>query len=186
MIDYELFSKIKHLHQNDGLTARQIARELILDVRTVDKWLKETHYRPRRSAQRPSKLDPFKEDIVRMLERHAYTAIQIFQQIREQGFDGQYTIVKEYVGHGIGTEMHEDPKVPNFVSRELLRNDIILKKGMILAVEPMVNMGRASVKTLSDGWTVVTKDRKCSAHFEHTIAVIEGGCDVLTAGEQGT
>ena len=97
MIDYELFSKIKHLSQSDGLTAPQIATELVLDIRTVDKWLNETQYRPRRSAQRPSKLDPFKDDIVRMLERHAYTAMQVFQQIREQGFDGQYTIVKEYV-----------------------------------------------------------------------------------------
>jgi len=97
MIDYELFSKINHLNQNDGLTAQQIARELVLDVRTVDKWLNEKQYRPRRSAQRPSKLDPFKSDIVRMLERHAYTATQILQQIREQGFDGRYTIVKEYV-----------------------------------------------------------------------------------------
>jgi transposase len=97
MIDYELFSKIKHLNKNDGLTAQQIARELVLDVRTVEKWLSETQYRPRRSVQRPSKLDPFKDDIVRMLERHAYTAMQIFQQIREQGFGGQYTIVKAYV-----------------------------------------------------------------------------------------
>lgn len=94
-----------------------------------------------------------------------------------------FSIVKDYVGHGIGTDMHEDPKVPNFVSRELLRDDILLKKGMILAVEPMVNMGRASVKTLADGWTVITRDKKCSAHFEHTIAVVEGGCDVLTAGD---
>ncbi len=94
-----------------------------------------------------------------------------------------FSIVKDYVGHGIGTEMHEDPKVPNFVSRELLRDDIILKKGMILAVEPMVNMGKAAVKTLPDGWTVITKDKKCSAHYEHTIAIVEGGCDVLTAGD---
>jgi methionyl aminopeptidase len=101
------------------------------------------------------------------------------QTVKQAGF----SIVKEYVGHGIGTQMHEDPKVPNFVSRELLRHDIILKKGMILAVEPMVNMGGASVKTLSDGWTVVTKDKKCSAHFEHTIAVVESGCDVLTVVE---
>jgi len=92
-----------------------------------------------------------------------------------------FSVVKDYVGHGIGTEMHEDPKVPNFVSRELLRDDIVLKKGMILAVEPMVNMGKAGVRTLSDGWTVVTKDKKCSAHFEHTIAVVENGCEVLTA-----
>ncbi|MCI0499034.1 MAG: type I methionyl aminopeptidase [Planctomycetales bacterium] len=92
-----------------------------------------------------------------------------------------FSIVRDYVGHGIGTEMHEDPKVPNFVSRELLRDDILLREGMVLAVEPMVNMGTAGVRTLSDGWTVVTKDKKCSAHFEHTIAVVSGGCRVLTA-----
>jgi len=72
-----------------------------------------------------------------------------------------FSVVKEYVGHGIGTEMHEDPKVPNFVSRELLERDIELREGMILAVEPMVNMGSSAVKTLRDGWTVVTKDGKC-------------------------
>ena len=95
---------------------------------------------------------------------------------KEAGF----SVVTDYVGHGIGTEMHEDPKVPNFVSRELLREDILLKEGMVLAVEPMVNMGRAAVRTLKDGWTVVTRDRKYSAHFEHTIAVVPGGCVVLT------
>jgi methionyl aminopeptidase len=90
------------------------------------------------------------------------------------------SVVTDYVGHGIGTEMHEDPKVPNFVSRELLREDILLQEGMVLAVEPMVNLGRASVRTLKDGWTVVTRDRKYSAHFEHTIAVVAGGCEVLS------
>ena len=103
--------------------------------------------------------------------------------MEETAKDAGFSIVKDYVGHGIGTEMHEDPKVPNFVSRELLRDDILLKEGMILAVEPMVNMGKAGVRTLSDGWTVVTKDKKCSAHFEHTIAVVKGGCRVLTARE---
>lgn len=98
--------------------------------------------------------------------------------------EAKFTVVKDYVGHGIGTEMHEDPKVPNFVSRELLRHDIVLKEGMVLAVEPMVNMGTASVKTLSDGWTVITKDKKCSAHFEYTIAVVEGGSEVLTPWDQ--
>ena len=92
-----------------------------------------------------------------------------------------FSVVRDFVGHGIGTEMHEDPKVPNFVSDDLLRNDILLKEGMVLAVEPMVNLGRSSVRTLSDGWTVVTRDKKCSAHFEHTIAVVAGGCEVLTA-----
>jgi methionyl aminopeptidase len=77
--------------------------------------------------------------------------------------------------------MHEEPKLPNFVSRELLRNDLVLKEGMIMAVEPMVNAGRKTVKILKDGWTVVTTDGKCSAHFEHTIAIVKGGCEVLTA-----
>jgi methionyl aminopeptidase len=88
--------------------------------------------------------------------------------------------VKDYVGHGIGREMHEEPKVPNFVSRELLDNDIILAEGMVLAVEPMINMGSSAVRTLKNGWTVVTKDKQCSAHFEHTIAIVENGCEVLT------
>ena len=92
-----------------------------------------------------------------------------------------FSSVKDFVGHGIGRQMHEDPKIPNFVSEELVKNDIILREGMILAVEPMVNMGAGSVKTLRDGWTVVTKDSKCSAHFEHTMAIVKSGCEVLTA-----
>ena len=84
-------------------------------------------------------------------------AAQMEECCRQAGF----AVVTDYVGHGIGTEMHEDPKVPNFVSRELLKNDILLKEGMILAVEPMVNMGRAQVRTLSDGWTVVDRRASC-------------------------
>ena len=94
--------------------------------------------------------------------------------------DAGFSVVRDFVGHGIGTEMHEDPKVPNFVNKELLANDIILKEGMVLAVEPMVNMGTVAVKTLRDGWTVVTRDGKCSAHFEHTIVITKSGCEVLT------
>ena len=97
MIDYELYSKINHLRQNEGLTARQIARELSLDVRTILKWLAETRFKPRQGTPRTSKLDPFKQDIVRMLEAHPYSAVQIFQSIREQGFTGRYSIVKDYV-----------------------------------------------------------------------------------------
>ena len=91
-----------------------------------------------------------------------------------------FSVVTEFVGHGIGIEMHEEPKVPNFVSDELLKNDILLQKGIILAVEPMVNAGTSDVVTLNDGWTVVTRDGKPSAHFEHTIAIAENGCEVLT------
>jgi methionyl aminopeptidase len=91
-----------------------------------------------------------------------------------------FSVVRDFVGHGIGTKMHEDPKVPNFVSDELLADDILLAEGMILAVEPMINAGGYAVRTLGNGWTVVTKDGRYSAHFEHTIAVVKGGCEVLT------
>jgi methionyl aminopeptidase len=92
-----------------------------------------------------------------------------------------FSVVRDFVGHGIGTRMHEDPKVPNFVSDELLADDIVLAEGMILAVEPMINAGGSAVRTLANGWTVVTKDGECSAHFEHTIAAVRAGCEVLTA-----
>lgn len=98
------------------------------------------------------------------------------QHVREAGF----SVVTDFVGHSIGAEMHEELKLPNFVSRELLRNDILLEAGNTLAVEPMVNMGAHRVELLDDGWTVVTRDRRPSAHFEHTIAVVEGGSEILT------
>ena len=91
-----------------------------------------------------------------------------------------FSVVREFVGHGIGADMHEDPKVPNFVSRELEMRDIILAEGLVLAVEPMVNMGTPHVEYAADGWTVITKDGLPSAHFEHTIAVTSKGIDVLT------
>jgi transposase len=96
MINYELFAKIKHLKEHEGLTAPQIAGELAIDVRTVRKWL-DAAFRPKKITPRPSKLDPFKSDIVRMLETHPYTATQIFQRICEESFDGGYSIVKRYV-----------------------------------------------------------------------------------------
>lgn len=91
-----------------------------------------------------------------------------------------FAVVRDFVGHGIGREMHEEPRVPNFVSDELLANDFILAPGMVLAVEPMINAGAADVRTLKNGWTVVTKDGNCSAHFEHTIVIVNDGCDILT------
>ena len=91
-----------------------------------------------------------------------------------------FSVVKDFVGHGIGKEMHEEPRVPNFVSDELSGDDIVLTEGMILAVEPMVNAGKSATRTLKDGWTVVTKDGSSSAHFEHTIAIVKEGCEVLT------
>ncbi len=106
---------------------------------------------------------------------------QVARTMQRYVEDAGFSVVRDFVGHGIGTKMHEDPKVPNFVSRELLADDIFLAEGMVLAIEPMVNAGSYHVRTLANGWTVVTKDGKCSAHFEHTIAIVRGGCEVLTA-----
>jgi len=112
----------------------------------------------------------------RVGERWSRIAKKMQDAARLAGF----SVVTEFVGHGIGTQMHEDPKVPNYVSRDLLNHDIILQEGLVIAVEPMVNMGTSRVVTLKDGWTVATKDGKPSAHFEHTIAVTKNGCEVLT------
>ena len=96
-----------------------------------------------------------------------------------------FSVVKDFVGHGIGRNMHEEPRVPNFVSDDLKANDIVLTEGMVLAVEPMINAGSDATRTLKDGWTVVTEDGKCSAHFEHTIVITKSGCEVLTAKSSG-
>ena len=89
-----------------------------------------------------------------------------------------FSVVREFVGHGIGQAMHEDPQIPNYGPRGRGER---LAEGMVLAIEPMVNMGRAPVKVLADGWTAVTKDGSLSAHFEHTVAVTAAGPRVLTS-----
>ncbi len=93
-----------------------------------------------------------------------------------------FSVVEDFVGHGIGRQMHEKPSVPNYVSPELLRNDIELQEGLVLAIEPMCNLGSKAVETLPDKWTVKTVDRKPSAHYEHTVAVTADGASVLTDG----
>ncbi len=106
---------------------------------------------------------------------------QVAAQMQHYAESAGFSVVKDFVGHGIGRKMHEEPRLPNFVSDDLLANDIVLTEGMVLAVEPMINAGTSAVRTLKNGWTVVTKDGKCSAHFEHTIAIVKNGCEVLTA-----
>jgi methionyl aminopeptidase len=91
-----------------------------------------------------------------------------------------FSIVREFVGHGIGQRMHEEPQVPNYGEPG---HGPRLAEGMVLAIEPMVNAGRAAVKVLADGWTAVTKDKSLSAHFEHTVAVTAGEPWILTARE---
>ncbi|CAM5778980.1 MULTISPECIES: type I methionyl aminopeptidase [Brevibacillus] len=88
-----------------------------------------------------------------------------------------FTLVREYVGHGIGQNLHEDPQVPNYGPPD---RGPRLKPGMVLAIEPMVNAGERYVRTLEDNWTVVTVDRKRCAHFEHTIAITEDGYEIFT------
>lgn len=89
-----------------------------------------------------------------------------------------FSIVREFVGHGIGRQMHEEPQIPNY---GVPGQGIRLREGMVLAIEPMVNAGKHAVRVLEDGWTAVTADGSLSAHFEHTVAVRAEGCDVLTA-----
>ena len=96
--------------------------------------------------------------------------------------DAGFSVVRDFVGHGIGQDMHEDPKVPNYYDRKQAAGDFRLEANMTLAVEPMVNMGSHQVKYRdADRWAVVTRDGKYAAHFEHTIAVTKNGAEVLTA-----
>jgi methionyl aminopeptidase len=88
-----------------------------------------------------------------------------------------FSVVREYVGHGIGRAMHEEPQVPNY---GVAGKGLTLLSGMVFAIEPMVNAGRASVRQLDDGWTVVTADGSVSAHFEHTVAITDDGPMILT------
>ncbi len=89
-----------------------------------------------------------------------------------------FTVVRKLVGHGIGRKMHEDPQVPNYGKPG---RGVLLREGMVLAIEPMVNAGGADVIVLDDNWTVVTADKSLSAHFEHTVAIRKGGPDILTS-----
>jgi methionyl aminopeptidase len=91
-----------------------------------------------------------------------------------------YSVVRKFVGHGIGSQMHEEPQVPNYVSKALLDFDVVMKPGLTIAIEPMVNVGTYDVRVKKNGWTVVTKDGKLSAHAEHTVLVTETGREILT------
>ena len=99
------------------------------------------------------------------------------QTVEAQGF----SIVREYVGHGVGRSMHEEPQVPNFVDG---KSSPKLRPGMTIAIEPMVNAGLPGTKTLNDGWTVVTQDGSLSAHFEHTVLITEAQPEILTWPER--
>lgn len=106
---------------------------------------------------------------------------EVASEMEKYVYKENFTLVDSLVGHGIGREMHEDPQVPNCVAKDWLRyGDFELRPGLVIAIEPMVNIGRRSIKVLRDHWTVVTSDGKGSAHFEHTVAIMENGVRVLT------
>lgn len=119
---------------------------------------------------------------IRAMERcqtWSQVAALMEQYVKSQGM----YVIEKFVGHGIGQAMHEEPQVPNFVSKTLRQHDIRLEPGIVLAIEPMVALGTKEVRTLDDGWTVETKDRRASAHFEHTVAMTVDGPRVLTYPE---
>jgi methionyl aminopeptidase len=127
------------------------------------------------------------EKLLRATEESLYKGIEnarpekrlydISSAVQEHAESNGFSVVREFVGHGIGTKMHEDPQIPNF---GVPGTGVRLKAGMVLAIEPMVNAGRYGVEILDDGWTAVTTDRKLSAHFEHTVYIGENGPEILT------
>ena len=112
-------------------------------------------------------------DCVRPGARVSDIGAAVQQHVEAQGF----SVVREFVGHGIGTSLHEDPQVANYGPAG---HGPRLSEGMVLAIEPMVNAGKPAVKVLSDGWTAVTRDKSLSAHFEHTVVVTREGREILT------
>jgi len=125
--------------------------------------------------------------LMQVTEQSLYSAINeacdgkrlgdISAAVQDVAESAGYSIVRDFVGHGIGKSLHEDPQIPNFGKKG---RGIELKQGMILAIEPMVNAGKYKVKILADGWTVITADGSLSAHFEHSVAITDNGPEILS------
>ena len=115
--------------------------------------------------------------------RVGFRVSDISRAIQQHAESHGYSVVREYVGHGIGNKMHEPPEVPNYVETPRKKADPRLLPGMTLAIEPMINAGNEGIKLLDDGWTVVTIDGKPSAHYENTVLITEGEPEVLTVCE---
>jgi len=173
-----------------GIPGDRVLREGdIISIDTgcrVDGWCGDSAF-----THAVGKVDPQVENLLKITEgvlklaidlmgkknRWSEVASQMESYVKGAGF----SVVESFVGHGIGREMHEDPQVPNFASSSLRHSsDFRLEPGLVIAVEPMVNMGTKRVKELSDHWTQATQDGLPSAHFEHTIAITEDGPFVLT------
>jgi methionyl aminopeptidase len=162
IVGLDLGAKLNGFHADAAVTVPvgQVSEEArrLLDVTQAALW------KGLEQARASARL----HDVSRAIQRH----------VESHGF----AIVREMVGHGIGREMHEEPQVPNYVSPE--HDDPILREGMTLAVEPMVNAGTGGIEVLGDKWTVVTQDRSLSAHFEHTVAVTRRGPRILTLRDE--
>lgn len=135
-------------------------------------------------------IDPVKRKLMKIGEENLWLAIeslktatrwsQVAGRMQKAVRSAGFSVVEQFVGHGIGRKMHEDPQVPNYVSPQLMKHDFHIEPGLVLAIEPMVNAGTKDVRILKDHWTVETKDKKPSVHFEHTVAITETGPVVLT------
>lgn len=127
------------------------------------------------------------ERLIRVTEEALYRGIEearagnrlgdISSAVQHHVEGAGFSVVRDFVGHGIGRELHEDPQIPNF---GICGRGVLLKEGMVLAIEPMVNAGTYKVKVLDDGWTVMTEDGSLSAHFEHSVAITASGPDILS------
>lgn len=135
-------------------------------------------------------ITPEARRLIDICEKSLYRAIDVIKEnvklslisrtIQQYVESNGFSVIRNYTGHGIGRYMHEDPQVPNFVNKSLLDADEILMSGVTIAIEPMICIGGYDTEVLNNKWTVVTKDRKLSAHFEHTIVITENGADILT------
>lgn len=132
-------------------------------------------------------IDPAVKDLLRVTKEALYKGVaqakagnrigDIANAVQEHAERHGYSVVRELVGHGLGRDMHEEPEVPNYGARG---RGPLLKEGMVICIEPMINMGTRAVVFERDGWTVRTRDRKLSAHFEQAVAITKHGADVLT------
>lgn len=133
-------------------------------------------------------IDAAKADLMKITQESLYKGIEqarvgnrindISSAVQKYVEKHNYSVVKQFVGHGIGSDLHEGPEVPNYISENKRTPKIMA--GMVLAIEPMVNLGTYEVRVLKDGWTVITKDKSPSAHFEHSVAVTEEGPVILS------
>ncbi len=136
------------------------------------------------------KIRPVAEKLLRVTRNSLYRGIEVVRnsnrvmdiskEIQTYVENEGFSIVRDFVGHGIGKELHEEPQIPNFIPPNGKGRGVRLCSGMVMAIEPMVNEGSERTKILEDGWTAVTYDGKLSAHFEHTVALTDNGPEILT------